>query len=103
MAAWLSSTFGLAKTTGLGASVVDTFTFSTPVSALEIVHHGNVANPLYFVLDDAVAAPTVAGDGFEPVLPGERIRVSKLGNGAANNVVSIISAGAATVSVIGIR
>jgi hypothetical protein len=97
------SAFGAAKTVTVTASTVDTFTLSgigTP-SALEVVHHGNTSAPLYVKVDDAVAAPTVAGDGFEVVLPGERVRFARVGSGTS--VVSLISAGATTVTVIGVK
>lgn len=91
-----------AKTATLGASVVDTYTLKGTPNGVEVVHHGNVATPLYVIVGGAIAAPTVAGDGAEVVLPGERVRFSK-GSSNGTTVVSVISAGAATVSVINLR
>jgi hypothetical protein len=90
------------KTATLGASVVDTVTLTDKCAAVEVVHHGNVTNPLYVIVDDAIAAPTVAGDNFEVVLPGERLRLSRTGTGSAV-IASIISAGAATFTVVGVK
>jgi hypothetical protein len=89
-----------AKTQTLGAAVVDTVTLTGSFSAVEIVHHGTVANPIYANIG-ATGTPTVAGDDEEVILPGERIRVPGYGTGGTT-VVSMISAGAATYTVIGV-
>lgn len=91
------------KTATMVASTVDTFTLTGPIQAIEVVHHGNVTTPVYVIVDDAVAAPTVAGDNCEVVLPNERCRFSKIGSNLGSSVVSIISAGAVTVSVVGVK
>jgi hypothetical protein len=89
------------KTATLGAGVVDTVTLTDKCAAVEVVHHSNVTNPLYVIVGPAVAAPSAAGDNCEPVLAGERVRFSRTGTGSAM-VVSVVSAGAATFSVIGV-
>lgn len=97
------SGFGLVKTATAAASTVDSFTMPAAgsISAVEVVHHGNTSSPVYVKVDDAISAPTVGGDGCEVVLPGERVRFARVGNGVT--VVSLISTGATTVSVIGVR
>lgn len=97
------SAFGVAKTVTVTASTVDSFTMpgAGSIAAIEVVHHGNTSAPVYVKIDDAISAPTVGGDGCEVVLPGERVRFGRVGNGVT--VVSLISAGASTVSVIGVR
>ena len=89
------------KTATLGAGVVDTVTLTDKCAAVEIVHHSNVTNPIYALVGPAIGAPTAAGDNTEVVLAGERVRFSRTGTGSAV-IVSIISAGAATFSVIGV-
>jgi len=88
------------KTLTLTASVVDSITLTGTFMAVEIVHHGNVANPIFAIASTAATAPTAGGDNCEVVLPGERIRIP--GAGANQTVVSLISAGAATYTVIGV-
>lgn len=60
----------------------------------EIVHHGNVTDPIYFRLDGGTAVS--AADENQVLLPSERLFVRL----SPSNAVSIISAGAATYSVI---
>ena len=91
------------KTATLAASTVDSITLTGPIQAVEIVHQGNVTNPIYVLVDDAVAAPTVAGDNCEVVLSNERCRFSKIGSNLGSTVVSIISAGTVTYTVVGVR
>ena len=82
------------------ANVVDTFTLTGQCAAVEVVHHYNVSDPLYVRVAGATAAPTVAGSDFEVVLPGERLRLGAVRSGST--IVSVICAGAATVSTIAI-
>lgn len=91
------------KTASLTASTVDSITLTGLIQAIEVVHHGNVTNPIYVIVDDAVAAPTVAGDNCEVVLPNERCRFSKIGTNLGSSIVSIISAGTVTYTVVGVR
>lgn len=90
------------KTATLVANVVDSFEIEGNHSQLELVHHGNVSTPVYFKVAGAVTAPTVAGDNCEVVLSGERIALTRAGN-SASSFVSVISAGAVTVTVVGVR
>jgi len=90
------------KTATLAASTVDTVTITGQIGAVEVAHHGNTSDPLYVLIGLAVAAPTVAGDNCEVVLSGERIAFPTPLSSQGNTVVSIISAGATTVSVIAV-
>lgn len=91
------------KTATLTASTVDSVTLTGAFQAIEVVHQGNVTNPIYVIVDDAVAAPTVAGDNCEVVLSNERCRFAKVGSGSTSTIVSIISVGAATYTVVGVK
>ena len=95
----------VAKTITQVAATVDTVQINTKPVAIEVVHQGNVSNPIYILTGPTLASVntvTSAGDNCEVVLPGERIR---LGHTGANNpdFVGIIGAGAAIVTVIGIK
>lgn len=91
-----------AKTQTLAASTVDTVTLTGSFSAVEIVHHGTVANPIFANIG-ATGTPTVGGDDEEVILPGERVRIPGYGaGGGGNTVVSLISAGTPTYTVIGV-
>jgi hypothetical protein len=83
----------------LTASTVDSLTITGQHTAVEIAHHNTSASPVYFLVSKAATTPAVAADDTEVVLPGERIKVS-VGN--AGTVVSVISAGTPTISVIGV-
>jgi len=83
----------------LTASTVDSLTLTGQHTAVEVVHHANVLNPVYLLVSKAAQSPTVAGDDTEVVLAGERIKFS-VSNTAT--VVSVISAGGATISVVGV-
>lgn len=95
------ATARVSKTTTLTASTVNSDTLTGSFSAVEIVHHGNAATPIYALLSTAATVPTVAGDDEEVILPGERIRIPGAGANS-NTVVSVISAGTPTVTIIGV-
>lgn len=87
------------QTFTLGAGVADDVTLSlSSIATLELVHHGNVTNPVYFRLD--ATTPVAAADENEVLLPNERLRVAA--RGGTTQVLGFISAGAATVTVIGL-
>jgi len=91
------------KTATLAASTIDSITVSDGCRTVEVVHHGDVTQPLYLTVGTAAGVPTVAGSNFEVVLAGERLRLpSPPVRGDTDVVVSIICAGAATYSVIGV-
>jgi hypothetical protein len=84
----------------LTASQVDTVTLTGQVNFVEVIHHGNVSNPIYVLIGAAALVPTVAGDDTEVVLAGERVRFG-VGR-TADPAISVICAGAATVSIVGV-
>lgn len=83
-------------TATLGAATADQCTMTGPSrnTPAEIVHHGDVADVIYFRLDGVTAV--AAADENQVLLSGERLFV-RLG---PDNTVDLISAGAATYSVI---
>jgi len=60
----------------------------------EIVHHGDVTDVIYFRLDGVT--PVAAADENQVLLSGERLFVRL----SPSNAIELISAGAATYSVI---
>ena len=69
---------------------------------VEIVHHSNVLNPVYFTVEDTAVIPTVDGNDCEVLLPGERIRC-QVPYAKKDTYVSLISGGTAKVTVVGVR
>lgn len=92
------------QTATLTPASADTVTITDPVRAFEIVHHGDVNSAIYFRVGRAtVPTAVVAADENEVVLAGERIRVQCSPQRASEDqMISLISAGAATYSVIGL-
>lgn len=90
-----------AKTATLAAATADSVTLSGQRSFVEIVHHGDETDPIYFTVDSAVAAPTAAADDTEVILPGERLRVGPVRAGVST-VVNLVSAGTPTYTVIAV-
>lgn len=86
----------------LTGSQVDSLTLTGQTRFVELVHHNDTTDVVYFAVDTAATAPTVAGDNFEVLLPNERIRISIPRAGAGSPVVSVISVGTPTISIIGI-
>lgn len=84
----------------LTSNNVDSLAITGQHTGLEIIHHADNTNPIYFLVGTAALVPTVAGDDMEVVLPGERIRVSVPQRGGT--VVSVISAGTPRLSVVSV-
>lgn len=82
-------------TATLTAGTADAVTLSSKPQTAEVVHHSNVTNPIYV---RAGATAVAAAAENDVVLPGERLRVTLPFSG----VLSVISAGAATYSVVGL-
>lgn len=68
---------------------------------IELVHHGDVANVVYYQIaatETALTAFTAAADEIGVLLPGERLTVGAPTDGCW---VRLLSAGTATVTVTG--
>lgn len=92
------------KTATLTTAVVDHVTITDIARSIEVVHQGNVTDPLFVTCGENPGSPTVGGDDLEIVLPGERLQLkSPPGQASTDVVVSIVSAGAVTYSVIGVQ
>lgn len=83
----------------LVATQVDSLTITGQHTAVEVAHHNNDSAPIYVLVAPAATTPGVAADDTEVVLAGERVKLS-VGN--AGTVVSVVSAGTPTISVIGV-
>jgi hypothetical protein len=85
------------ETNTLSASTVQTVTLTGGATrAVEIVHHGNVTNPI-FVRTDGVN-PAIDGDDCDVVLAGERVQFGA-GLRGSNPEIRLISVGLATYTV----
>lgn len=85
----------------LVAATADSVTLTGQAQFVEIVHHGDDTDPIYFTTGAAVSAPTAAADDTEVILAGERLRI-ELPRQAEVRVVNLVSAGTPTYSVIGV-
>ena len=73
-------------------------------SLVEIVHHGNVTDVVYYQIADLeseLTGFTAAANEIGIVLPGERLPVGNIVGSAASLWVRLLSAGTATVTVTG--
>ena len=82
-------------TATLVAATADAVTLTSKPQSAEVVHHGNVTNPIYVRADGTTAVSAAAEN--EVVLPGERLRIGLPRTG----ILSIISAGTATYTIVG--
>lgn len=92
------------KTATLAAGIVDHVTITDIAKTIEVLHHGSVLNPLFVTCGENPGSPTAGGDDLEVVLPGERLQLkSPPGQASTDVVVSIVSVGAVTYTVIGVQ
>ena len=94
----MASTGGVqANTSTLTAAAADTCTMTGQGTSFAITHHGDVANPIYVRIDGS-AAVAAADENFV-ILSGGTLVLPRV-VGPNDLIISLISAGAATYTVM---
>ena len=86
------------KSTTVTAGAEQVITLDIPYATVELVHHGDASEPVWYRADGTAAV--AAADENKVLLATERLTIPAAGDGTVS--ISIVSAGAPTVTLEGV-